>query len=333
MSMARIMRAMSLIGACETLYGLEGYSLSPLSGGVRDHTYVLKRPAAPSLVLRLAEDEAGDASLEQVLLYLEEREYPAPRVIRAADGSAVVQHGGRRMLLTTFIDGLLVDSEANSPVSLHRMGEMIGRLHALSPLPGDLPEADFTPPKMVAWAEGRLLEVGDRVPQPCRQRVEEMLESLASTPSLAQLPACLIHNDTHPGNAVLAGDGEITLIDWDGAGLGASVLDLGFLLITADTYTPDVPATGGSTERVNAIVDGYCRHRLLNEAELDHLAAAICFRVTVINAASFARLIERGELDELSTSWWDGCEFATSLAERARRRFQEHSVVGGVPRA
>jgi Ser/Thr protein kinase RdoA (MazF antagonist) len=324
---------MSLEDACKVLYGLEEYSLRPLSGGVRDHTYVLECPGSQSFVLRIAPGEADDASREQVLLYLERQNYPAPRVIQAVDGSAVVEHAGAKMVLTTFIDGLLVESEANSAASLYQMGRMIGRLHALSPVPKDFPEADFMPAKMVAWAEGRLFEVADRVPHRWRYRLKEMLESLASTPTLAELPTCLIHNDCHPGNAVCGADGEITLIDWDGAGLGASVLDLGFLLVTADTYTADVPAVGESSERVNAIVDGYCRYRLPDEAELDHLGAAICFRVTVINAASFAHWVERGELSQLSTSWWDGCDVAGELAERARRRFETHSAVGSSPQS
>jgi Ser/Thr protein kinase RdoA (MazF antagonist) len=320
---------MSLLDACETLYGLEGYSLRPLVGGVSDHTYVLEHPSADPFVLRVARSDRGDMPIhEQVLLYLEERGYPAPRVIRALDGYAAVQHDGAMIVLTTYIDGLIVESDANSPASLHQMGAVIGRLHALTPLPGDLPEADFMPENQVGWAEGRLAEVADRVPLQWQHRVDEMRERLASTPSLVGLPACLIHNDCHPGNAVRRADREITLIDWDGAGLGASVLDLGFLLIAADTHTPDVPATGESTERVNAIVDGYCRYRILDTAELDHLADAICYRVTFINAVTFARQVERGQLDQLSTSWWDGCTVADELTARVRGRFDERRASG-----
>ena len=92
-----------------------------------------------------------------------------------------------------------------------------------------------------------------------------------------------------PGNAVRRADGEVVLIDWDGAGLGAAMLDLGFLLITADTYTPDVPTVGDSDTRVNAIVDGYSEYRRPEMRNWKRLADAIRFRVTFINAVTFAR--------------------------------------------
>lgn len=322
---------MSFLDVCEALYGLEGYSLRPLVGGVSDHTYLLEHPSAESFVLRATRADMDEAPLhEQVLLYLEEQAYPAPRVIRAMDGSAIVQYGGAKMVLTTYIQGHIVESSANSPATLYQLGGMIGRLHALGALPHDLPRADFMPRNMVRWAERRLTEVANRAPLHWQHRVDEMLSVLASTPSLSDLPTCLIHNDSHPGNAVRRADGEVVLIDWDGAGLGASVLDLGFLLITADTYTPDVPAVGDSTARVNAIVDGYRRYRLLDAAERARLADAIRFRVTFINAATFARQVERGEFDQLSTSWWDGCVVADEMAARVQRRFDEYCGMGSV---
>src|SRR5947209_4551908 len=190
---------MSLLDACQTLYGLEGYALRALTGGLSDHTYVLEHPGAETFVLRVARDDDMPIN-EEVLLYLEEQDFPAPRIIRALDGSPVVQHDGARLVLTTYVEGLLVESGANSPASLHRLGAVIGRLHALSPLPAHLPGADFMPGNQVGWIEKRLTAVAERVPPEWKFRIDEMRAFLASTPSLTELPACLIHNDTHPGN-------------------------------------------------------------------------------------------------------------------------------------
>jgi Ser/Thr protein kinase RdoA (MazF antagonist) len=318
---------MSLLNACETLYGLEGYGLRPLAGGVTDHTYALEHAGAETFVLRVERPEVADIpSHEQVLLFLEECSYPAPRVIRPLDGSPVTEHHGCNLVLTSFVDGVLVETGANTPAGLYEMGRAIGRLHALSPLDAGLPMAECMPETRVARAEGRLATIAHQVPVEWQDRFDGMLRSLAEIPSFADLPACLIHNDCHPGNAVCRADGEVILIDWDGAGLGPAVLDLGFLLITADTYTPDVPTLGTSNARVNAIVDGYCGYRLPDQAELEQLADAIRFRVTIINAAVFTELVKRGEFSELSTSWWDGCAEAHELANRARRRFDEHRL-------
>src|SRR5207245_5230490 len=125
-----------------------------------------------------------------------------------------------------------------------------------------LPEADFMSTERVAGAQARLRLMEGRVPPEGRRRFDEIRWLLAETPSFAETARCLIHNDCHPGNSILRPDGEIVLIDWDGAGLGHPALDLGFLLITADTYTPDVPAVGTRDEREHATLDGYTQARV-----------------------------------------------------------------------
>jgi Ser/Thr protein kinase RdoA (MazF antagonist) len=315
---------MSIVRTCEIGYGLHGCTLRSLEGGVTDHTYALERAGADPLVLRVQRPGSGDLPThEQVLLFLEESGYPAPRVIRAPDGSPAIHHDDWTLVLTSYINGEMVESGANTPEGLYAMGRAIGRLHSLSPLDSTLPRAEFMPESALGWAEERLATVTDRVPAEWRYRLDEVLRSLASTPSFLDAPICLIHNDCHPGNAVRRADGEVVLIDWDGAGLGAAMLDLGFLLIAADTYTPDVPTIGDSDTRVNAIVDGYFVYRRPNLVELEHLADAIRFRVTFINAMTFARHVESNELHHLPASWWDGCSVAEELATRVRRRFKE----------
>jgi Ser/Thr protein kinase RdoA (MazF antagonist) len=315
---------MSLLEACERLYGLRGYTLRALAGGVSPHTYLLESEGAATLVLRVEGPESNSSPTnEGVLLALEGLSYPAPRVVRALDGSNTAEHEGIKLVVTTFVEGSLVDSDANSPEGLRAMSRTIGRLHALTPpQEPSLPVADFMPAVQLDWAEGCLLGVEESVPAQWRGRFDELLRTMRSTPSFTDLPACLVHNDCHPGNAVYQENGEVVLIDWDGAGLGASVIDLGFLLIAADTYTPDVPCTGSSDERVHAIVDGYAEHRRPDVAELDALAAAIRYRVTLINAGGFVYHVRLGQFDQVEAAWWDGCDMAEELAERVRRRFQ-----------
>jgi Ser/Thr protein kinase RdoA (MazF antagonist) len=314
---------MPLLNLCATHYGLTGYRLRPLSGGLTGHTHILEHPSASPLVLRVETIGAGGMSAnEGVLLALEAQGYPAPRVVRARDGSAAVRIDRMTLVVTTFIEGRPVESEANTPESLYGIGRAIGRLHSLGLLA--VPTADFMSTERVVQAEARLLSIEGRLAPEARRRFDEIRQLLAATPSFEETPGCLIHNDCHPGNTILRPDGEIVLIDWDGAGLGHPALDLGFLLITADTYTPDVPAVGTSEERVHAIVDGYSAARLPDPRELQALEAAIRYRVTLINAEGVAHLIERGEPEKIEEWWWNGCEMADSLAERARRRFDEH---------
>ena len=160
---ARYNAGMSLLDLCATHYGLAGYSLRPLAGGLTGHTHLLEYPGAPPLVLRVETVGLGGMPAnERALLALEEQGYPAPRVVRTRDGSAAVQIDGMTLVVTTFIEGRPVESEANTPESLYGIGRAIGRLHALS-LPA-LPKADFMSTERVVHAQARLLSVEARTP-------------------------------------------------------------------------------------------------------------------------------------------------------------------------
>jgi thiamine kinase-like enzyme len=83
------------------------------------------------------------------------------------------------------------------------------------------------------------------------------------------LPRTLIHNDAHPGNAIVTPEGTPLFIDWSGSGLGPPMIDLGFLLISSEvaiSWATPIPPTGG---RVEAIVDGYASYRVPTQAELE----------------------------------------------------------------
>jgi Ser/Thr protein kinase RdoA (MazF antagonist) len=308
------------------LYGLNGYTLQPLAGGLAEHTYLLRHPLREPRVVRVARPDTEETPVRpEVLIALEEKDFPAPRVIHALDGSAIVQHDGANVMLTTFVEGEIVESHANTPDSLRGLGRALGQLHAV-PLPSaTLPSSIFMPRTIIADALADLAAVERDVPLRWRMRLGELRTVLAATPSFEDLPTCLIHGDTHPGNAVRLADGTIVLIDWDCAGLGAAVLDLAFLAIATFTETADAPSVGSGYERVDAIVEGYREYRQPSAAELDALTAAIRYRVTYLNAASFAYLMRAGKFGSVEAAWWDGANAADEVSDLMRRGFDGRS--------
>jgi Ser/Thr protein kinase RdoA (MazF antagonist) len=88
---------------------------------------------------------------------------------------------------------------------------------------------------------------------------------------------CIVHGDCWPLNAVLTPDRAIVLIDWDSAGYGPPLLDLGKLLLAAhyDLSRPlDVVA---NPAWVAAMLEGYAEQRALGAAERALLPAAVPF--------------------------------------------------------
>jgi hypothetical protein len=102
--------------------------------------------------------------------------------------------------------------------------------------------------------------------------------------------------------------GHITLLDWEEAGMGPAVQDVGFLLVNCDGKAPwDSLPTGSfhSDEKLlQATIKEYCHYHQLTAVELDYLPGAIRFRSLVFGACSFASATAQQKRAEFSEWWW-----------------------------
>ncbi len=315
-----------LIDLVHKLYGFEVAALQALDSESGKHIYQVEQANGRQWVLRAypAMDDGNTVqNLVAMLLFLEEQGYPAERVVRSLEGDAVpIGHDGWQLLITSFIEGTRTDY---SPASLRSLGAMLGRLHALQPLSTMvLPLAENRPATEIPWALGQLTSVAAQVPGHLQARYETLLAALHAIDFCEDVPRVVIHNDCHPANTVCTPTGEIVLIDWEGAGMGSAILDVGFLLISCDKPSLWTPKLEPDPRRIAAIIDGYCQHHLLTLPELNKLPDAIRFRSIVYGACSFAESISRyGEEDE-SDWWWKRYIAAEEVAERARRQFEAY---------
>jgi Ser/Thr protein kinase RdoA (MazF antagonist) len=118
------------------------------------------------------------------------------------------------------VDGPLADTlPALSPAGLARVGRLIRALHDAA--------ADFEPPPGARW-------------------------QVAIPPDRDEL---ICHHDLAPWNLVCAADRWV-FIDWDGAGPGSRLWDLGY---AAHGFTPLRPGGDPARDgpRLRALVDGY----------------------------------------------------------------------------
>jgi Ser/Thr protein kinase RdoA (MazF antagonist) len=330
-------------------YTIHALTLAPLAHGEKQ-VYRVRRADGPDCVVRLYRPDGfqGDAEtvagLAEVLLFLERQEYPAERVFTAVDGSPVVQYGDQQALVTTFVGETLRPwqpgtgqpaqqatgaEDALSPETFFAVGAALGRLHAL-PMSADQPlrRAGMLPKRELSWVAGKLAALAGRLAGHWQADYDTLVTAVQKMDYGEDLPAALIHNDPNLGNVVQTPTGEIVLIDWDCAGLGPAVLDLGILL--RNCYVK-------SERRINqaavlAVVDGYSQYRRLTPAEVEQLPAMIRFMTLVLLAACFpglanGLLAEDDLLYGATYGAWQA-QYAASdqIAALARARLKEPSA-------
>jgi len=110
-----------------------------------------------------------------------------------------------------------------------------------------------------------------------------------------------VHGDAWARNAVqVAPSGPVTLVDWEMAGLGLAVLDLGTCLIEcqlAASLPDDKPGEWLITPDeapISAVCEGYRRVRELSAAERDLLPEAVRFPAAVVGSVHFELALVAG---------------------------------------
>ncbi|HEX4219754.1 MAG TPA: phosphotransferase, partial [Acidimicrobiales bacterium] len=250
----------------------------------------------------------GDAAL---LDWLVEASIPAERT---AAPDPVSSHQGQAVLVTQFAPGR---RPAAAPALFSQLGELLARVHGL---PADNPPAnrpggawhhlllDATPADELTAARELLHEARHRVPHGRGADYDLLGQALAGLELPPDLPIALVHPDFVPNNLVRTGKGELTVLDWAGAGGGPRLVSLGCLLWSAAGHGPSV----------DAAATGYRSTIELEAMELAHLEAAMAIRPAVLAIWTFAT--GRSPLPE-AAAWWLGQERKVSTAAaRVRRR-------------
>lgn len=318
----------------ERRYGAEKAMLQPLPSESGKRIYRVEHAHGPRWVLRVYETGSSSAAqaLATTLLFLEDQAYPAERIVRSLDDHVLVTTDyGRQLLMTTFLEGTATDY---SPATLRVLGATLGRLHALQltaahPLARSLPLAEMRPANELPWALEQLTSVAVHVPRRLQSWYDKLTAALRSIDLCEDLPRVLIHNDCHPDNTVHTSCRQVLLLDWEGAGLGPAIIDVGFLLASCDTESPWTPPLPPDPARVEAVIAGYGQHHRLASAELDRLPDAIRFRALVYGAVSFANAIasktqpaDNTEQAFASHWWWQRAQAADEIADWARKQFE-----------
>jgi Ser/Thr protein kinase RdoA (MazF antagonist) len=224
-----------------------------------------------------------------LLTLLAELRYSAPRVIPSLHGEQVISEGPWHLLLTTWITG---QAGEISPEHLGLLGSALGRLHRL-PIPEEskIGLARWNHTYSIPHALACLEQAKEMVPPSYRALYRQCQQTLQTVSTyLVSAPSVLIHGDCWPPNSVRVGPGEVVLIDWEGAGRGASILDFGSLVLTCQYGEGGRMPQTADQERISAVVSSYRIWYRFSSAELEILREAVRFRIAWTGAWMLARL-------------------------------------------
>jgi Ser/Thr protein kinase RdoA (MazF antagonist) len=281
-------------------------------------SYRLSLPAGPSQVIRAFRADApvpvhargpGNEIMTDWLLgraltlaCLESARYPAPRPVRTRTGELIGVTGQWLSWATSVVPGIVLRPTLSQ---LRALGMTLGLLHDVAARPTELGWpgseawagervglASRHPAVAVPAALARLDAVDGLVPAAWRPMHAAFRQAVATVrDAVGSVPETLVHGDVWARNAVQPpGGGPVTLIDWETAGLGLAVLDLGNCLLEChlDSAVPDgLPEAwliSPDEDRIAAVADGYVSVRKLSEAELALLPAAITFAPAIVGA-------------------------------------------------
>lgn len=316
-----------LIESIRVWYRVQVISLRRLPSDSGKHIYQVNLAHGVRWILRVGDEASKTALVElaHLLTFFAQKNYPAERLVLTGEQTAMVAVDDWHLLITTFLTGTPLDY---TPASLSLLGAIVGQLHALKPALSYVPPpADMLPSGELAFAQQQLVAIAPLVPPQYSVQYELLENALSSIDYGLKLPTTLIHNDCHPANALVTASGQVTLFDWEGAGMGPAILDVGFLLLNCDGKAPWKPLSTTplhpDEERLRAVIAGYCQYHQLCTDELDYLLSALRFRSLVFGACSFATAIAQRENAEFSRWWWRRYCMAEEIADMARSYFEQ----------
>jgi Ser/Thr protein kinase RdoA (MazF antagonist) len=259
----------------ETIYQLRPQRIEPLPPlfdwrGIyrihdsRDHVWLLR-------LLRLP--HAADAFMEtgRMLQWLEQQQYPVPHLFTTRHRQIVGVLDGWASLLLSYVDGTVLDITSTD---FALFGYTLGRLHSLSLPAGSSLRPSRWHPALLAETARKLAAGQDRVPASIQPFVAAMRDSLAPIVGYFH-DLRLTHGDCWYKNAIKTADQGVVLIDWDGAGVGLPILDLGYLLLTSHYDLTHPFRVTADQEKIRAILRGYRAARPITYQEQALLESAV----------------------------------------------------------
>lgn len=238
-------------------YHLAVVDFAPLEGGSANSSYWLHTKQG-NYVLTVFDEKTTNAviALGQLLLRLEEQDFPTTRLRLPTKPGLVTMYEGKPILLKTFIPGHVCTTWDEA--LLRQVGATLASLH-------HIPAPDFLPTKHPYGKQAFSKVIGQNVHSDYESWLAERHTYLIQHIS-PQLPHALIHGDLFYDNVLVEDQAIRAIIDFEEACRYYRVFDLGMAIVGLCTQGTTV-----CLSKARALVSGYEQGQTLEGCEKEAL--------------------------------------------------------------
>jgi Ser/Thr protein kinase RdoA (MazF antagonist) len=263
----------------QTLYDLEAQVIESLDQHPSDWRGIYRVQDAQSnlWVLRLMRLPDGFNALMRIAQLLEEltqQHFPAPTVRATVNQKLIGTVADWATVVLTYVDG---DVLGRQPTNLGQLAYLLGQLHTLSVDDHSTMTKSRCHPDHVSTAIHQLATHGANVPREYRSLVTDLHISMLTLQRREQQDLRITHGDCWYRNAIKTRDDHVILIDWDLAGAGLPLLELGNLLITSHFDLSQPLHLRADNSIIKEIMRGYQQRCALSQEDREKLVYAMRF--------------------------------------------------------
>ena len=251
-------------------YRLDVTGFQPIEQGVGNSNYLLKSKVGQYILTIFEIDRFKVVNMGKVLLHLEKRSFPAPRIRKLPNGELLTEHRGKPVVLKPYIAGEIVDDLDQG--QLKQVGSALAQLHQIS-VPLDLPDRH-------GYMENEVPEVikKQRDHSFVRWFSSRYFQLIKKIPN--ELPTGLIHGDLFYDNVLFDGKRLKAILDFEDVCHYHKAFDIGMAIVGLCREKSRI-----NLAKAKSVVRGYQSSRLLEETEQEALQA--CTELAAILTAAW----------------------------------------------
>lgn len=262
--------------------------------GISNSNFRVKMCSGQEVLLKISNDKTVEqlANEQQILQVLEKYKFPfSLHPFQTIKGKPIYQHDGLHGVVFPFVNGR--PPEITKDMCL-QVGQALGELHSLEIQKEDL--SSIRPHTMVGYGGVGIYEytLTGGAPKDFVDAFNKVFPDRLQKIPYDVFPVGIIHGDLYYDNSLFHKNKLVTLIDFEQAGRGRYILDLGIALsgscLNAKRDNLDIAL-------IDAFLEGYQERRQLKTIEKEYLDTAILVGLFSIALWRIKRFYE-GNLDE-----------------------------------